>query len=205
MMAQSADDAERSRFASLLMRDVDRLERLVSGVRDLARIDGQLESEPQDAIDLHALADEVVGGLRLGARDADRISVRHAGRAPALVRGSRERLAQVLENLITNALSFTAPGTSVSVTVEEDDGHCVATVADSGPGIPEEHLERIFDRFFTYRPVEGRREHLGLGLAIARTIVESYDGSIAASNRPEGGAAFEVRLHRSHRAVPQSV
>jgi two-component system sensor histidine kinase ChvG len=205
MMAQSADEAERSRFASLLMRDVDRLERLVSGVRDLARIDGQLENEPQDAIDLHALADDVVGGLRLGARDADRISVRHAGRAPALVRGSRERLAQVLENLITNALSFTAPGTSVAVTVEADEGHCVATVADSGPGIPDEHLDRIFDRFFTYRPVEGRREHLGLGLAIARTIVESYGGSLSASNRPEGGAAFQVRLRRAHHAVPQSV
>jgi two-component system sensor histidine kinase ChvG len=127
------------------------------------------------------------------------------GRVPAIVRGSRERLSQVFENLITNALSFTAPGTVVAVTVEADDGHSVATVTDAGPGIPTEHLDRIFDRFFTYRPAEGRREHLGLGLAIARTIVESYGGSISASNGPEGGAAFEVRLHRAPGAVPQSV
>lgn len=205
MMAQSADEAERARFATLLMRDVDRLERLVSGVRDLARIDGQLENEPQGAIDLHALIDDVVGGLRLSTPATDRISVRHVGRVPAIVRGSRERLSQVFENLITNALSFTAPGTVVAVTVEADDGHSVATVTDAGPGIPNEHLDRIFDRFFTYRPAEGRREHLGLGLAIARTIVESYGGSISASNGPEGGAAFEVRLHRAPGAVPQSV
>lgn len=205
LMAQSADETERARFASLLMRDVDRLERLVAGVRDLARIDGEREHAPQERIDLHALVEEVAAGLRLGGRAADSIVVRRSNDVPAMVYGSRERLVQVFENLIANALSFTRPGTAVSVTVAGDDGHCVAIVADSGPGIPGEHLDRIFERFFTYRPADGRRDHLGLGLAIARTIVEGDGGSISAANRPEGGAAFEVRLRRASGAVTQSI
>ena len=69
-------------------------------------------------------------------------------------------------------------------------------IEDSGPGIPEGHLDRVFQRFFTYRPGDARREHVGLGLAIAKQIVESYGGGISASNRPGGGARFEVRLPR---------
>jgi signal transduction histidine kinase len=73
-----------------------------------------------------------------------------------------------------------------------------------GPGIHEADLSRVFDRFVTYRPAGNRRDHLGL-LAIARTIVEGYGGSVSASNRPEGGAAFEVRLRRVTDAVTQSI
>ena len=80
------------------------------------------------------------------------------------------------------------------MTVREDAGQAVVTIDDAGPGIPDAHMERIFQRFFTYRPIDARREHVGLGLAIAKQIVESYGGSIAASNRPQGGASFEVRL-----------
>jgi two-component system sensor histidine kinase ChvG len=70
----------------------------------------------------------------------------------------------------------------------------VITVEDEGPGIPDGHLDRIFDRFFTYRPADAQREHVGLGLAIARQIVESYGGSIHAANRKPSGACFTVRL-----------
>jgi two-component system sensor histidine kinase ChvG len=204
MMAQSSSVGERTRFASLLMRDVDRLERLVSGVRELARIDGQLETEPQAAVDLRALLGDVAGGLRLAGGGVERIVIRHVDREPAVARGSKERLAQVFENLLTNALSFTAPGTTVLVTLSTHGEQCAVTVEDSGPGIPEGDLTRVFDRFFTYRPAGNRRDHLGLGLAIARTIVEGYGGSISASNLPAGGAAFEVRLRRVASVVTQS-
>jgi len=68
------------------------------------------------------------------------------------------------------------------------------TVEDRGPGIPEGHLDRIFGRFFTYRPGQQRDHHVGLGLAIAKQIVEGYNGTITASNRCQGGARFEVSL-----------
>jgi two-component system sensor histidine kinase ChvG len=73
----------------------------------------------------------------------------------------------------------------------------VVRVEDQGPGVPQEHRERIFDRFFTYRPNDGRaREHTGLGLAIVKTVVERYGGSIALVDSSLGGAGFEVRLSR---------
>jgi len=68
------------------------------------------------------------------------------------------------------------------------------SIAGTGPGIPDAHLARVFDRFFSYRPGEPRRKHVGLGLAIARQIVESYGGTIGAANREGGGARFEVKL-----------
>jgi two-component system sensor histidine kinase ChvG len=204
MMTQPGSDGERERFASLLFRDVDRLERLVSGVRELARIDGQIESEAQQAVDLVTLVDDVVAGMRLRAPDG-RIIARRDADAPLVVQASRERLSQVIENLLANAVSFTPPGEDVVVSVEAAGDWCVIAVADAGPGIPESHLDRVFDRFFTYRPADGRRDHLGLGLAIARTIVEGYGGRISAANRPDGGALFEFRLRRAPKAVAQSV
>jgi two-component system sensor histidine kinase ChvG len=110
------------------------------------------------------------------------------------VMASPERLSQVFENLLANAIGFSPEGSAIVLTVREDAGQAVVTIDDAGPGIPDAHMERIFQRFFTYRPIDARREHVGLGLAIAKQIVESYGGNIAASNRPQGGASFEVRL-----------
>jgi signal transduction histidine kinase len=103
----------------------------------------------------------------------------------------------------------------VEVTGRREGAWAVLEVADRGPGIPPEHLPRIFDRFFSYRPMDGcrpvsdagqltdsgstktpdpRLEHPGLGLAIVKAIVEGYGGTVRASNREGGGAVFEVRL-----------
>jgi signal transduction histidine kinase len=112
-----------------------------------------------------------------------------------------------LENLLDNAASFAPPGSEVEVTVRREGAWAVLRVSDRGPGIPPEHLRRIFDRFFSYRPMDGyrpaadadeapgaRMEHPGLGLAIVKSIVEGYSGTVCASNREGGGAVFEVRL-----------
>ena len=195
MLAHAEDAADRQRFLGMMTKDVDRLERLVSGVRELARIDAQLAHEPQTTIDVQALLTEIVDGLRLSGSGPVTLS---AAGAPASwrVRASADRLAQVFENILQNARSFTPPGNPIAISLDGEPGSCRVVVADSGPGIPPAHLASVFDRFFTYRPDEpsGRREHAGLGLAIARTIVQGYGGTIAARNRAEGGACFEVRL-----------
>jgi two-component system sensor histidine kinase ChvG len=117
------------------------------------------------------------------------------------LRLSPRRLEQVLENLIDNALCFSPPGGTVAVLIDRRPGWAVIRIQDRGPGIPPQHLSRIFDRFFSYRPEAAsaggpadRLEHPGLGLAIVKAIVEGYGGTVTAANREGGGASFEVRL-----------
>jgi two-component system sensor histidine kinase ChvG len=195
--ATQADTVEdRRRFLVMLTRDIDRLERLVAGVSDVARIDTQLEQEPLSRVDVGQLLPHVVDGLRVAEPTAPDVTVQASGK-PALVRGSPDRLAQVFENVLANARSFAPSGTVVDVSVRTDaDGFCRVSIADRGPGIPEAHLDRIFDRFFSYRPEQASERwiHTGLGLAIARRIVQGFGGTISAANRVGGGATFEITL-----------
>ena len=194
----SEDPAERARFMVMLMRDVDRLEGLVSGVRELTRIDAQLEQEPVQRVDVEALLSEVIDGLRLAYGDRPEVRLAVEGHG-GYVRASPDRLVQAFENVLANARSFSPAETIVDVRLTCSDGHCRIEISDRGPGIPDGHLDRVFDRFFTYRPdaVTDRGQHAGLGLSIARTIVQGYGGTIAARNRPDGGSVFEIRLRLS--------
>jgi two-component system sensor histidine kinase ChvG len=189
----SDDPAERARFLTLMLRDVERLERLVSGVRELARIDGHLEHSVTSTVDLVDLVRRIAEGTAVADRRNVTIKVETDGRS-CRARGDRDSLIQVFENLISNAVSFATDGTNVEIGVRRDGSACSVSIADRGPGVPEAHLSRLFDRFFTYRPADARRKHLGLGLAIARRIVHGHGGTIGAANRAGGGATFEVRL-----------
>jgi two-component system, OmpR family, sensor histidine kinase ChvG len=193
MIASADSDAERARFLAMLTRDVDRLERLVSGVRELARIDGELAHEPPSNVDVGALLLDIVQGMRLADRGSAQIVLRTDPR-PLIAPGAPDRLAQVFENILQNARSFAPAGSTIEIVAGASEGDCRVTISDRGPGIPPAHLDRVFDRFFSYRPDDGRREHTGLGLAIARAIVEGYRGTITAANRAGGGSTFEVRL-----------
>jgi two-component system, OmpR family, sensor histidine kinase ChvG len=191
MVGQAERVEDRERFLVMMLRDVDRLERLVSGAREAARVDGQLGHASSTSASIRDVLTAAVG--RLASRAAD---VRLTVAADAEVKGSPERLAQVFDNLLANAVSLTSEGSEVEVTAQGRSGNVAVTVADRGPGIPDDHLERIFERFFSYRPQSGRGDHVGLGLSIARRIVESYGGTLSARNREGGGAVFEVTLNR---------
>ena len=193
--AQSDDPSERQRFLTMLTRDVDRLQRLVSAVREQTQIDARLDQEPVDDVDVGTLVAEIAQGLKLAKGDQPEIRLTTEGRCR--VRASRDRLAQAVENLLANARSFAPSGTVVDARVVREQDRCRIDVVDRGPGIPPEHMDRIFERFFTYRPdsAEEAERHAGLGLSIARTIVESYGGTIEGGNRSDGpGARFEIKL-----------
>jgi two-component system, OmpR family, sensor histidine kinase ChvG len=193
MMLEADSEADRRKFLGLMIRDVDRLERLVSGLREVAAVEGQIEQQAAQAVDLDELLLEIIRGFETTTQRPVGIAL-NGDNHTHLVSGSRERLTQVFENLIANAISFAPDHSTVDVDVTAHGSQSRVTIEDRGPGIPEAHLNRIFERFFTYRPSHGRREHLGLGLAIARQVVDGYGGTIAVSNRPDGGARFEVML-----------
>lgn len=194
MVSDVRDAADRRRFVAVIDQEVARMERLLSGVREISMIDAQLVRETSQPIDLGALLTQIVEGFRLRAGDRVRIDLQLAGE-PLLVEASEDRLIQVFENLLDNALSFSPPGGTVTVTCAPEENFLVTRVADNGPGIPEANLARIFDRFFTHRPDTNRAGHTGLGLAIVKAIVEAYGGTIHAANG-ERGAIFTVALRR---------
>lgn len=192
MIGDVRDAADRRRFVAVIDQEVARMERLLSGVREISMIDAQLVRETSRFVDLGALLMQIVEGFRLREGDRVRIELQLA-HAALTVEASEDRLIQVFENILDNASSFSPPGSAVTVSCGPEDGEVVTRVADNGPGIPQANLARIFDRFFTHRPDSNRAGHTGLGLAIVKAIVEAYGGSISAANG-ERGAVFTVRL-----------
>ena len=189
------DPRERQRFVDKLLGDLTRLERLLAGVQEIVTIDTHLERDPVSRVDLAVLLGNILDAHRLRTNGAVQLELQTPPGLPAWalhVRASPERLAQVFDNLVDNAVSFSPAGGRVTVLLARANGRCQVSVCDQGPGIPDAHLKRIFERFFSYRPT--RERHTGLGLSIARAIVESYDGSIEASNGSSGGARFDVTL-----------
>lgn len=191
MLAEVDAPEERARFHGMVNKEIARLEKLLSAVREITLLDAQISREPFTLVRLDELVTQLVDGfrLRLGARaifDLDLVE--------ATVRASAEKLAQALENILDNAVSFTPEGGTIRVALSIEGSRAVVTIDDQGPGIPESHIARVFDRFFSYRPEEGRAGHTGLGLAIVKAVIEAHAGTVTAANRAEGGARFTVTL-----------
>ncbi|HEV2719526.1 MAG TPA: ATP-binding protein, partial [Thermoanaerobaculia bacterium] len=181
-------------FAQMVEQEVARMEKLLAGVREISVIDARLGREEHAPLELGALLAKIVDGFRLreGARARFELTTSDA---PLTVDASEDRLIQVFENLLDNAASFSPAGGAVRVGVQAEGWMAVIRIEDEGPGIPEAHMTRIFDRFFTYRPAAARRDsrHTGLGLSIVRAIVAGYGGTVSGANGAQG-AVFEVRL-----------
>ncbi len=201
MAGDSEKEEDRRRFLEITQREVQRMERLLSDLREMTRVDARLESEEQGSLSLNALLERVCEGYRL--RGSPVVFLFEPPGETITVRASGERMAQVFENLLDNAASFSPDGSAVRLRLDREEGAACVRIADQGPGIPTEHLPRIFERFFSWRPdqPEAADRHTGLGLAIVRTIVEGYGGAVFAANNPEGGATFTVRMPASRTGV----
>ena len=187
---------QRGRLLDVIEHDLRRLDRLVSDISNASRLDSELVREADEPFDLARL----VAGLaeHLGHRARER-GVEVAATVPAssvMVPGLEARLAQVFVNLIDNAVSFCEPGGRVRIGVRRGGGRVVVAVEDTGPGIPDAALERVFERFYSERPAGQFGDNSGLGLAISKQIVEAHGGMIRAENipGPEGGPPRGARL-----------
>lgn len=180
---------ERADLLSDLETEAEALSDLVAEVIDLAR--GEIEPEPLMETDIDALLERAAARNRRVNPDVS-VEVDSPGVHAMVHPAALERAAS---NLVRNAVQASPDGGRVEVAVFEDGDEILIRVADRGPGISDEDLPRIFDRF--YRGAEARERHgSGLGLAIVAQVAELHDGSVAAENRPDGGAVFTLRVRQ---------
>jgi signal transduction histidine kinase len=176
--------------AGVIHQEAQRMRRLVEGLLDLARLEAGLASMARTPLDLSPLLAAAATRFAPRAREAGvRLTVAAPAAVPML--GDADRLAQVLDNLLDNALRHTATGGEVRLEASLQGAWAVLRVLDGGPGIPTEALPRIFERFFR---ADRSGEGAGLGLAICKEIIEAHRGTIAAENGVAGGAVFTARL-----------
>ncbi len=191
---------QQRRLMSIIEEDVRRLDRLISDISDASRLDAELSRAEMGPVDLGRMLSTLVDVQETTAGCADKPLLRLDQRGDLKINGMERRLAQVFENIIANASSFTRPGGAISIKAEAKDGWLEVTTDDDGPGIPEGKEEAIFERFYRERP-KGEKFgiHSGLGLSICKQIVETHGGAITAENRKDAagniiGARLTVRL-----------
>ena len=189
------DTAARTRFLAIMREQAERMSRLVNDLLSLSRIEMKAHVRPSDRVDLAAVVSHVVDSLEPLARDLGVVVETELPAAVVEVTGDRDELIQVFENLVENACKYGQAGKRVVVTVAapQDGAGAQVAVRDFGPGIPEEHLPRLTERFYRV-DVEDIRRHrgTGLGLAIAKHIVARHLARLTVASRRGEGAIFTV-------------
>jgi two-component system sensor histidine kinase ChvG len=199
----------RDRLLAIIQHDIKRLDRLISDISDASRLDAEMQRQEAATVDLERLLTAVVKIANDVPRDDGvriMLSFSRAAGAPNnfILQGHDSRIGQVIDNLMSNARSFSPPGGTVRVICRRLKKEVEIIVDDDGPGIRPDALDRIFERFYTDRPEQGFGQNSGLGLSISRQIIEGHGGRIWAENRVGrarpgrenefDGARFIVRL-----------
>ncbi len=194
---EQVDDRKlRDRLLEVIRDDVARLDRLITDISDASRLDAELSRTRFEPVDAGALAQGLVAAYRTSGLPAGlALEYLPPAAGAAKVQGDPGRLAQVLRNLIDNAISFSPRPGLVLVSAEAGPRRVRLKVEDEGPGVPPENRRDVFKRFYSQRPeAEDFGRHSGLGLSIAAAIVEAHGGSIEVGDRSPRGAAFVVKL-----------
>ncbi len=196
-------DDQREKLLQVIEHDVRRLDRLVSDISNASRLDSELVKEEEESFDLLHMVGNLTEYLGQQAQEQGIEFITDLPSEPIFISGLEGRLAQVFVNLITNATSFCEEGDAIRVWARQRENRVLVVVEDTGPGIPEQALGKVFKRFYSERPEGQFGNNSGLGLAISKQIVEAHGGVIWAENiRPTAaditseplGARFVVGL-----------
>jgi two-component system sensor histidine kinase ChvG len=200
-VARVTDLAAQQKLMLIIRDDVDRMTRLITDISNASRLDAELGRAEFETVDIGAKLAQMENYYSQNAagEGKTRIVIKTTG-DNLRVLGVKGRLAQVFQNLLDNAISFSHTGTTVILSAMRDGKYVQIEIEDSGPGIPENKLDAVFDRFYSERPkAEKFGTHSGLGLSISKQIVEAHRGRIWAENRKDEagniiGAKFVVQI-----------
>lgn len=188
-------EEQKKKLLDVIEHDVRRLDRLVSDISNASRLDSELVKEEEEEFDLTRLLDNIISFQKEEAARKGVDFITDIPKEPIIISGLEGRLAQVFVNIISNAISFCEEGDAVRVWARRRENRVLVVVEDTGPGIPEEALSKIFKRFYSERPPGQFGNHSGLGLAISKQIVEAHGGAIWAENiRPTDADATSEPL-----------
>jgi two-component system, OmpR family, sensor histidine kinase ChvG len=194
-MRLARTEDQRNRLLEVIEHDVQRLDRLVSDISNASRLDSELVKEEEEEFDLVRTLQNLshYHGEEAGRKGVDFVT--DLPPDPIRISGLEGRLAQVFVNLLSNAISFCDTGDAVRLWARRRENRVLIVVEDTGPGIPESALTKVFNRFYSERPEQQFGNHSGLGLAISKQIVEAHGGVIWAENiRPTAADATSEPL-----------
>ena len=170
------------------------MERLVKDLLRLARLDARQEALEMARCDMRQIFSGVIADLAAGDRGQGAAVAIDVPAEATQVDGDPAKLHDIVRNLVENAVNYSPDGADVQLTAARVNGVHTITVADSGPGIPQEDLARVFERFYRVDKSRSRPGGTGLGLAIVKHLVELHGGEARAENSSTGGAVFTVTL-----------
>jgi two-component system phosphate regulon sensor histidine kinase PhoR len=194
LLDDEPDGTNTRRFLEIIARHSARMERLVSDLLRLARLDAHQEALDLASCDMQQLFNTVVGDVALTAESKRQHITTTVDPAACRITADPAKLHDVLRNLVENAVHYSPEAATIQLEAAHADGVVRISVSDSGPGIPQDDLARVFERFYRVDKSRSRPGGTGLGLAIVKHLVELHGGEAAAENRPEGGARFVITL-----------
>jgi two-component system phosphate regulon sensor histidine kinase PhoR len=193
------DKSVREKFLRKAARSLDGLQRLVEDLLTLSQMEtGQVKMNllPEDLIEL--VKEQIDQLEEMAKKRHTELRVELKGERPMIVNVDKPRIERVFRNLMENAIKYGNEGGKVTISLVQEKEYIQATVKDDGPGIPSEHLSRIFERFYRIEKsrAKGDEGGTGLGLAIVKYICEGHNSRVSVTSKPGKGAAFSFRLDR---------
>lgn len=199
ILRENPPEKEKVRFLENIRTETARIQRIVDQLLQLASLEARKAREDFKSLDLAEVAAEAVATAQPAAAIAG-VTLHVEASSSVPMRGEPSLLSQALSNLLENALAFTPAGGRVNVQVQAQGDTARVLIDDSGSGIPDYALSRIFERFYSLPRPASKLKSTGLGLSLVREIARLHSGEVSVSNRPEGGVRAELILKKSSRA-----
>ena len=205
LQAASDEPDQVRRFAKRLTKEADRLARITQEIIELSRLQAADALTSPKVVEIDHVVAIAIDQNRVAA-ESSRVTIVSGGDAGAEVYGDEPLLAVALHNLIANAIQYSPKGSRVGVGVRNADGIVEIAVTDQGIGIPDEELDRVFERFFRIDPARSRHTGgSGLGLSIVKHVVQNHGGDIRVWSQPGNGSTFTIRLPAASQAAAASL